>query len=944
MQFDHPSVLWVLLLFPFYIWWMWSTLYRLQSGRKQWAVAFRSTALILLVLSLAGTQWFTQLHRKSVVFAVDRSDSVKQDMKEAEWVRDAVKGRSTDQDEAGVVSMGLKASIEKPLDTRIMDGFQFNSQLNPLFSDVASGLQLASSLLPQGNSGRIVLMSDGEENVGDLMRQGMLLRDRGVKVDVVPIPAKERKDAAVEALRVPEHLYQAEAYTIEVVIRSTAAGPAQLRIFEDNRELTAQTVTLNKGENRFAIQSLAKESGFHKYRAEIFLEGDEQSANNMDYAFSKVQGPPKVLIVEGKAGISKNVEAALESALIPYDTIAPEMLSNDFVNYTRYESIVVNNVAATQMPQRKMEMIEQAVRDYRVGLVMLGGEDSYGLGGYFKTPIERALPVYMDLRGKREIPSLGIVLVIDKSGSMAGDKMKLAQEAASRTVDLLRDKDTLGVLGFDSSPHWYVEPQKLADKSGIINKINAIPADGGTEIYTAVEEAYNRLAKVDAQRKHIILLTDGQSATNQSYEALTAEMQKEHMTMSTVAIGTDADQVLLKQLAEFAKGRYYAAVDQTTIPAIFSREAVLISRTYVVNQPFVPLLKGGTDWQGILGQGLPTLNGYIATTPKEAAEVILTSPEPDPILARWQYGAGRSVAWTSDVTGAWSSQWVAWPSFSQVITQMIKWTFPQFQSSPLELSGHLAGNELMLEAKNGSLDGGGEAQPYELRAIVTDEDLGKQDVSFTATAPGEYTAQLSVDKSGVYMARTEWVAPESEASKEERVIGSSTSGFVIPYSPEYRITDGQGLSKLKQLAELTGGRMLSLEHPEEVYAFASAAQKRLTPISRYLLMAALALLLMDIAVRRVALTTGLWARSVGALRRAASAVPPQQAETPLARLRERKQLAEHKLQRKAERRPQAALSPYPRPQMRCSGQRPSSRRAARLPRHLRLPRRRRRMQ
>ncbi|MBD0379145.1 VWA domain-containing protein [Paenibacillus sedimenti] len=896
-QFDRIWALLLLLPIPLYIWWLWQGLYRLRGGRKKLVVILRTAVLVLLVFTLAGMQWFTLDHRKSVVFAVDKSDSVKAEARQAAWIRDAVKLRS-EQDEAGVVSIGLQAAIEKSLDANQMDAFQFSSQTNGQFSNVVAGLQLASGLLTEAKIGRVILMSDGEENVGDLLRQGTLLKDRGIKVDVVPLPAKERKDAAVESLRVPDKLFQAEAYTLEVMIRSSSAGSAQLRVFEDDREITAQGVVLNKGENRYAVQSLAKEPGFHRYRAEIYLDGDEQSANNTHYAFSKVQGPPKVLIVEGKPGISKNVEAALEAALIPFETIAPELLSNDFATYMSYESIVLNNVAATQIPQAKMEMIEQAVRDYSVGFVMLGGEDSYGLGGYFKTPIERALPVYMDLRGKREIPSLGIVLVMDKSGSMSGDKIKLAQEAASRTVDLLRDKDTVGVLGFDSSPHWYVEPQKLSDKEGIVNKINSIPADGGTEIYTAVEQAYEKLSKVDAQRRHIILLTDGQSSTNQSYEALTARMQKDNITMSTVAIGTDADQVLLGQLAEQAKGRYYAAVDQTTIPAIFSREAVLISRTYVVNQPFVPAYAAGADWRNILGQGLPALNGYIATTAKEAAEVVLTSPEPDPILARWQYGAGRSVAWTSDVTGAWSGNWVTWPGFAPMLTQIIKWTFPQFQSSPLELSSHLSGNEVTLEARSAA--GSGEAHG-ELRAVVTDESLGSQEVAFTPTAPGEYLVKLPVDKSGVYLAKTELLAEGSGEGTEKRIVGSATSGFVIPYSPEYRITDGQGLSKLKQLAELTGGRMLSLEHPEEAYAFASAAQKRLSPISDYLLMAALLLLLLDIAARRISVPPGLLARAAASLRRAAPAGPPPQTETPLARLRERKQLAAHKLQRVVER-------------------------------------------
>ncbi|MEW9701644.1 VWA domain-containing protein [Paenibacillus sp. SI8] len=900
IQFERWWALLALVPLFFYIGWLWRGLHRLQGWRKKVVVVLRSAVLVLLVLALAGTQWYTLMNRKSVVFAVDRSASVKTVGSEAAWIREAVQIRSA-EDEAGVVSLGLKAALEKSLDARKMDGLQFSSQTNPQFTNIASGLQLASSLLSNRQEGHVILLSDGEENVGDVLRQGRLLRDRGVRVDVVPIPSKEKKDAAVEILRVPDKLYQAEAYTLEAVIRSTTAGSAQLRIFEDDREMTNQAVTLNKGENRYAVQSLAKEAGFHRYRAEIYVDGDELSANNTNYAFSKVQGPPKVLIVEGKPGISHNVEAALQSALIPFDTIPPELLSNDFVTYASYESIVLNNVAATQIPQAKMEMIEQAVRDYSVGLLMLGGEDSYGLGGYFKTPIERALPVYMDLRGKREIPSLGIVLVIDKSGSMAGDKIKLAQEAASRTVDLLRDKDTIGVLGFDSSPQWYVEPQKLSDKAGVLRKINSIPADGGTEIYTAVEEAYSKLSKVDAQRKHIILLTDGQSSTNQSYEALTAGMQKENITMSTVAIGTDADQNLLKQLAELARGRYYAAVDQTTIPAIFSREAVLISRTYVVNQPFVPAFSGASDWSRFLGGGLPVLNGYIATTAKEAAEVVLSSPEPDPILARWQYGSGRSVAWTSDVTGAWSANWVAWPAFSQMLTQMIKWTFPQFQASPLELSGHLSGNEWTLEAKIGSESG--LPNRGELRAVVTDESLGSREISFNQTAPGEYSAQLSVDKPGVYIAKTELLAEEAGAAgTEKRVIGSSTSGFVIPYSPEYRITEGQGYSKLKQLAELTGGRMLSLEHPEEAFAFAAAAQKRLTPISEYLLMAALLLLLLDIAARRISLPPGLWARAAARTKRAVLAGPLAKAETPLARLRERKQLAEHKLRLGSERR------------------------------------------
>lgn len=218
--------------------------------------------LVLLIMALAGAQLFTSFNNKSVVFTVDRSDSVKEEAQAAQWIQDAVKARGSAQDEAGVVSLALQASIEKTLDSRDMDGFQFTTKSNPQFSNVASGLQLASSLLTKGNAGRVIVMSDGEENVGDMLRQGKLLRDRGIQVDVVPLAGKERKDAAVEAVRVPEKLYQAEAYTIEVVIRSTSSGPAQLRIFEDNREITVQSLELTKEKIVMPCSHLPKNQAF----------------------------------------------------------------------------------------------------------------------------------------------------------------------------------------------------------------------------------------------------------------------------------------------------------------------------------------------------------------------------------------------------------------------------------------------------------------------------------------------------------------------------------------------------------------------------------------------------------------------------------------------------------------------------------------------------------
>ncbi|WP_409341294.1 VWA domain-containing protein [Paenibacillus sp. MBLB4367] len=915
IRFNEPWVL--LLLAPLcgFAFWLWLRTDRLSGMRKTIAVTLRTLILLILILALAGIQSVTSTTGQTVVFVADRSDSMPAPDAYEKWMQEAGAAKKP-QDRIGVVSSGLEAVVERQTDDRDLRQFQFTGSVNRAFSNIASGLQLATGMTEEGGIvDRIVLLSDGMENVGDMARQARLLRDKGVPVDVLPIPAKTKRDAAVESVKVPEKLYQAEKYSIEVAIRSSAAGEGELRIYEDNREVTLQRVALEQGLNRFVVQSVAKDAGLHRYRAELYMEGDEQAANNAGYAFSRVNGPPKVLVVEGDQGSSKNVTGALDAGLMPYELIPPELLPKELADYAAYESIVLNDVSGARMSQVQMQMIEQAVRDYGIGLVMLGGENSFGLGGYFQTPVEKALPVYMDLRGKREIPSLAIMLVIDKSGSMSGGKMELAQEAATRTVDLLRDKDTLGVLAFDGSPWWVVEPQKLTDKKKAVDGINAIRADGGTEVYGAVKEAYEKLTKVSAQRKHIILLTDGQSSSGGSYEALAADMVKDNISLSSVAIGQDADQALLERIALLAKGRYYFTDDQSTVPAIFSREAVLISRTYIVDQPFVPAFAQGEDWSSLFAGGVPAIGGYIATTAKETAESVLISPEPDPLLARWQYGAGKSAAWTSDVTGKWSGEWITWSGFPDMLSRVIKWTFPQFQASPVELSSELSENTVTLRAKTADTDFQGE-----LRAVVTDDSLGKQEALFTPIAPGEYEAKLPVVKPGVYVTKIDLYGPSSGTEADgssggtsananagpdgAKLLGSVTSGIVVPYSPEYRLSPVDGSEKLRKLAELTGGRLLSLDRPGDVFAADFKPRTRPHELSRPLLIAALLLWLADVAVRRLSLG---WARAAQLLRRPLALLMPAlragheqrgpAAEAAYARLRQRVRRASPLLRR-----------------------------------------------
>ncbi|MGF7049843.1 uncharacterized protein YegL [Paenibacillus sp. DS2015] len=884
IQFSHPWLLWLLIPLTVLMVYAYKSDFRLSGSRKKWAIGIRSTILLLLVLMLSGIQTYNLVYQKEVVYLVDRSYSMADQDQLMEWIQESANHKDK-EDQTSIVSTGLDSAVERQLSPAEIHEVQFDASLKREFSNLEAGLQLGGSLLSQIGDSRIVMVSDGEENVGSMLSAGRLLKDQGIAVDILEAPQPAIRDVSVEELVVPDKLYQAEAFYFEVLLRSTYEATGELRLYEDNREISRQKVEVSPGDNRYGLKGLAKTTGLHRYRAEIFMEGDDQSANNTGYAFTRVDGPPKVLIVEGKQETSNNITSALSSGLIQYEVIDPELLPTELAKYGAYDSIVFNNVSGDRVSGRQMDLIEQAVRSYGIGFMMAGGEDSFGMGGYFKTPIEKLLPVSMDLEGKREIPSLGLILVIDRSGSMSGAKIELAKEAAMRTVELLRPKDTVGVVAFDDQPWWVVEPQKASDKEAILSQIQSIQSDGGTDIYPALSSAVQKLVEVKAQRKHIILMTDGQSAGNGAYQGLVEQMKKDKITLSSVAVGQDADTVLLQSLAESSKGRYYFVQDETTIPAIFSREAVMMAQSYIVDKPFIPALQDTGEWNALFENGVPTIYGYIATTPKATAQTALVSPEPDPLLSRWQYGSGRTVAWTSDLTGKWSKEWVSWAGFSDVLTQMIKWTFPQFTASPYEIKSEVEGNQVHLEV----VVNGDEVVPDSLQAVVTGEDLKERKVMLFQESPGHYTGDMTVDKPGAFM-----LSLVDDSGKSEKVAAPG-SGLVVPYSPEYRISMGDSQQELSRLAELTGGRVLAWDHPEELFAPKARATKSLQDWSYMLLIAVLLLWVADIAVRRLALPWRAMAERLAAAlrRRPARASEPGEA-TPaagLTRLAARKERA-----------------------------------------------------
>lgn len=878
MGIDFSSPWLLLLLLPAcYVlirWWRGER--HMPASRKAVILALRTLVFLLLILTLAGTQLLTPVKGKTVVFVVDRSASMKDDPRLAAFLREAV-SRKQPQDQYAVVAVGEKAAVDQPLTTR--DEVQpLGVEVNRNATHLAEGIRLAAAMIPSQARGKVVVLTDGVATGGDAERETRLAVDRGIAVEAVSMQQPQGDEVLLAAVQVPERLYAGEEFAISVDVESTLSTGATLRLYEGNREAGSQKVAIEKGKNRFVFSQKAIQQGFHRFRVEIEPERDTVRANNQATAYTGVAGAPVVLVVEGHPGAASNLTQALKAGNMAVEVKDARLLPKELDGYKPYASLVLADVPATQIGDEDMERIRTAVRDLGMGLIMTGGGDSFGMGGWFQTPIEEALPVQMDLKGKENLPSLGLELVIDKSGSMTGDargvdKMELAKEAAIRATTMMNGQDQIGVIAFDGSPWEVVAPRSVTQLDEIQRQIGSIYADGGTDIYPALQLAYERIKTMKTQRKHVILLTDGQSGQDDDYAGLLQQMAGENITVSTVAVGEGADTQLLQMISEMGKGRYYFAGDAESIPKIFSKETALASRTFIVEKPQEPIRTGSGGWAS-LKQAVPPLLAYIATTPKQTAETPLVSVDEDPVLARWQYGLGRTVAWTSDLEGKWAPDWVSWGGSSRFWNELVAWTLPQVSEGNWKTETQLVGGtgRVTVTLPDNA------PMPQELEAVVISQQMQREAIRLKPTAPGVLAGDFAAADPGSYL-----VQIVEKAGGQ--IVANQTAGLTVAYSPEFGLPrDGE--QELRNWLIAGGGSLI--EQPGEAFAGSMAGKWETQPIGEWLLMLAALLWPLDVASRRLQLPDQWWAKLTALWRKRPPAQSDARGQAVLTRLGERK--------------------------------------------------------
>lgn len=823
-----------------------------QKRRERRRLYTRLALLFLLVAALSGPGLVSVINRQAVVLALDVSASVGPAISEGErWIRDALAVKPPGAS-AGVVAFGRRALVDVPPGER-PEFHQIAAEPGREDSRIGEALRFSRAVLPGDHRQRVVLLTDGRDTESGALEAARTLYNNGVRVDVVPVGVAAGDDIRLDNLQIPPRARVGENTVVEVVVTADKATSAELYLERDGGLVTSRRANLQAGENRLSIPVSAGEAGLHRYRVRVVAPGggDVIAANNEAGGIQEVAGPPRVLILTPSPGEARSlVEALQASGRVDVTVAGPGEAPRGLTNWARYQAVFLVNTPAYSLGERAMQELETYVRDGGGGLVMVGGPESFGPGGYTGTPVERALPVDMDIKGRGELPSLGLVLVIDKSGSMGGmaggaSKIGLAREAAARSISVLTEKDRVGVLAFDSMPWWVIPPVQADDKKALRQQIAGIQAGGGTEIYPPLLGAYQALRDLPTQVKHIILLTDGISAGGGDYQALLSDLRAAGITLSTVAVGPGADGNMLQALADLGRGRFYATGDADNIPAIFTKETVMATRSFAVNEHFYPRVAAS----GALLRGLaevPPLDGYITATPKDLAETLLVSPKGDPILAAWQYGLGRAVAWTPDTGGRWCASWAAGDAFPRLWGNVLSWILPAGNASPLNVETKVtspgtaaAGQTLQIIAE----DPGEWQQVRGLKARITAPDGSTSEVPLQPAGPGRYEVQHPVEKPGAYLV----TIAGSDGAGQTML---ARSGVVVDYPAEYRET-GVDMESLRAIARAGGGTVL--EKPEQAFADNLPPVRARRDLTAGLLAVAALLWLVDVAGRRLVL-------------------------------------------------------------------------------------------
>lgn len=784
-----------------------------RHGAALYPLLSRLLAVAGVFLAMVNPRFFTATDALDVVLSVDYSRSVGQEGKhKALQVLEETPRIQGSKTRTGLLFFGSQAAWEF-FPREDFGAADFSPSVGRDQTDLQAALQAALAQLGEGRQGRILLISDGNQNRGEVSTVLPVIRSHGAQVWTLPVSlSRGRNEVYLKELVLPRSVDSAEGFEVKAAIESLQESSGRVKLLRNGVVQREQEVALTPGTSWVSFKESLRDRGTHTFELLIEPADDTLPENNLLQGVVQVKGPPRVLYLYSQQLSRPFLSRIL--ALQGYSVVeaAPEQRALSLPELAGFDLLVLDNVAAYRLTQTKMEAVERYVRDLGGGLMVIGGPQSYGAGGYYKTPLERLLPVEMRPPSRLNLPHVALLFVLDKSGSMGAGpqgatKLDLAKAAAAAAADLLNPADQVGILAFDAAWEWILPFRPVGKGELISERLAALQSDGGTDLYKALVEARRAFGARTAAIKHLLVLSDGLT-DKMDFHSLVSAMTREGITVSAVALGQDADLALMSEVARVGKGRGYVTVDPKTVPQIFTTETLLISRDLLVEQLTYPKVTAtGGPLKGFSRKVLPPVRGYVLTHPKAHAELMIKAGE-DPLLASWRYGLGKVVAFTSDLSGRWGKEWVAWDDFPQWGSQLARYAMRRISDQKIQAALRQEGEEILAVVDLFS-PAGGFRNHLRLKGNLAGPERVTLEREFKQIAPGRYEASFSASRRGVYLMTI------SEEGKEGEIASTVTTvPFVAPYPGEYReLKLNTGL--LSRLAEETGGELLDPDRMEE---------------------------------------------------------------------------------------------------------------------------------
>ena len=829
--------------------------------RKRVTFFLRGSALLCAILALTNLHRTHKEQRLAVVFLIDTSESIQSTQSEAVSEQiDAAVAKLKPTDTFGVIGFAREAGVllemrqkqNQPTEIAPIAVLETLAEqtIRRDGTDVLTALKRAIALLPDDSHRRIVLFSDGIHNVGGTFLKDYLPLFSASHVELLTVPLETVNDAVrVVQLQVPSQVRKGQSFEIGAVIETDGSLPTLTATLHHNgRAMDAFEWTLPRGIHSVSLTAAPEkflEAGNHRYTLKLNVT-DEVPENNQGHAVVTIQDKPHALYVEGDlghaavsngTGHSAEVRTVLEENGFTVEAISPTELPVELAELQRSHVLILSNVSVERLSSEQLQSIENYVRDLGHGCIVIGGERAYGPGGYTDTALERILPVEMTPRERKD--AVAIVFVLDTSGSMANyvearQKIGLAIEGVRAGIRNLDAEDAAGILGFNVAVHTISD--LTSDHDMLRHTVSRLkPTGGTTKMKDATQHAYEMLKANDAKRKHIVLLSDGKSDGDTSaFLDLAEQIAAAQIGITTIAVG-DANRELLTQFAENGGGRAVFVENIQQLPAILT-EAVRETQRYIVQEPFQPVIKA-TNASIVAGIGVPPpLHGYVATSEKETAQVFIQSHKDEPILAGWNVGLGKAIAWTSDVKPAWAKAWIPWHNFGKFWGQVVNWTLPAADTGTdfdLRVSMHQGIAEVNIDTRSPS------AASYQVH--VVGPDRANQRVDIQQITPTRYSGTFQTQDRGAYI-----VTAEREGDARRTVETLS-----LPYPAEYAEFQVDTAS-LRMLAAGTAG--IYEPTPTQIAAPAGVPIERQTSLTQALLVIAAILFVLEMILRRFSIT------------------------------------------------------------------------------------------